>query len=59
MSGKGSNRRPQSVSEEKFQSNWDTIFNKKSVTDDYQDLLSTEDCFLDMLEKLQEIEKGC
>lgn len=33
MSGKGSKPRPLSVSQENFNSNWDTIFGKKKKTD--------------------------
>ena len=48
--GKGSKPRPLSVDKETFDNNWDAIFNKKE--EDYQDLLSTEDCVLDSLENL-------
>ena len=58
MSGKGSKRRPQSVSSETFEDNWNYIFGLNSKKDDYQDLLSTEDCMLDSLEKLESMEKG-
>ena len=40
--GKGSIPRPLSVDREIFEKNWDKIFNN-----DYQDVLSTEDCFID------------
>ena len=49
--GKGSSPRPFSVDQKTFESNWDRIFGKKSVDNtgtsknDYQDILSTEDCF--------------
>jgi hypothetical protein len=52
--GKGSAPRPFSVDQKTFGDNWDLIFNrKKKVEDntgitknDYQDILSTEECFL-------------
>ena len=34
---------------EKYRTNWDAIFKKKP--NDYQDVLSTEDCVLDALEQ--------
>jgi len=40
--GKGSIPRPFSVDKKTFEDNWDKIFNN-----DYQDVLSTEDCFID------------
>jgi len=45
--GKGSSPRPLSVDRETFNQNWNTIFSKQR--DDYQDILSTEDCVLDAL----------
>ena len=48
--GKGSKPRPLSVDKETFDNNWDAIFSKKE--ENYQDLLSTEDCVLDSLENL-------
>lgn len=45
--GKGSKPRPYSVNQKTFDENWNKIFNK-----DYQDILSTEDCVLDVLEDL-------
>jgi hypothetical protein len=56
--GKGSKPRPFSVDQETFNDNWDRIFKKQSwdnysdlpspdaYKDDYQDILSTEDCIL-------------
>jgi hypothetical protein len=32
--GKGSTRRPDSVTQDKFRSNWDAIFGKKAVKED-------------------------
>jgi hypothetical protein len=43
--GKGSKPRPFSVDKETFDNNWNQIFNKEK--NDYQDILSTEDCILD------------
>ena len=50
--GKGSAPRPYSVDKETFDNNWNNIFGKKKVEDntgvtqnEYQDILSTEDCF--------------
>jgi hypothetical protein len=54
MSGKGSSSRPLSVSYEEYKNNWDSIFKKEVVQEyiddlnlknDYQDILSTYDCF--------------
>lgn len=43
--GKGSKPRPFSVDQKTFDNNWDRIFNNQK--NDYQDILSTEDCILD------------
>jgi hypothetical protein len=51
--GKGSKPRPFSVDQKTFDNNWENIFGKKSESTDntgvmqneYQDILSTEDCF--------------
>ena len=64
MSGKGSKPRPYSVDQETFDNNWDRIFKKDKDWDhysdlpnpdayrnDYQDILSTEDCVLDAFKK--------
>lgn len=56
--GKGSAPRPMQVSRDKYSSNWDAIFKKEKQTDDYQDFLSTEDCMLSALEKLNSSEKN-
>jgi len=52
--GKGSAPRPYSVDKETFDNNWNKIFGKKKVEDntgvtqnEYQDILSTEDCMID------------
>lgn len=67
MSGKGSKPRPFSVSQDEFADNWDRIFKKPkwdhysdlpspdAYKNDYQDVLSTEDCVLDALEKSKEL----
>jgi hypothetical protein len=54
--GKGSKARPFSVDQETFENNFDRIFGKKKedntgvTKNEYQDILSTEDC-IDDLEK--------
>jgi hypothetical protein len=52
--GKGSKRRP--TSEEKYIEGWERIFLKN----EYQDILSTEECLLSALKAVEkkEIEKG-
>lgn len=57
QSGKGSKPRPFSVDQKTFDTNWDTIFKTKNQTNDYQDILSTEDCVLSAFDKLEEYEK--
>jgi capsular polysaccharide biosynthesis protein len=59
--GKGSAPRPFSVDRKTFENNWDMIFKKPSwdhysdlpnpdaYTNDYQDILSTEDCVENVL----------
>jgi len=61
--GKGSSPRPFSVDRTTFENNWDKIFKKSkwdyysdlpspdSYSDDYQDILSTEDCVISALDK--------
>lgn len=51
--GKGSKPRPYSVDKETFENNWDRIFSKKKKEDntgvtqnEFQDVLSTEDCLI-------------
>lgn len=58
MAGKGSRPRPYSVSQEEFANSFDRIFGKKKIEDntgtdknEYQDILSTEDVVLEVLEK--------
>ena len=54
--GKGSTPRPMQVSRDQYSNNWDAIF--KKTTNNYQDVLSTEDCLLNALEKLQKNESN-
>jgi len=49
--GKGSRPRPLSVPQSEFEDNWDRIFSRNR--NDFQDMLSTEDCVLDALETTQ------
>lgn len=54
--GKGSKPRPFSVDQKTFDNNWDNIFKKKKEkksVNDYQDILSTEDCLLDTLNRIK------
>jgi hypothetical protein len=51
--GKGSSPRPLSVDKKTFDNNWDKIFKNE-----YQDVLSTEDCVLDALKKVEEDENN-
>jgi hypothetical protein len=55
--GKGSKPRPFSIDKKIFDNNWDIIFYRKKTTDDYQDILSTEDCILDAFDNLEKEEK--
>ena len=50
--GKGSRPRPFSVPQDKFSDNWDKIFKNE-----YQDILSTEDCVLDAFEDKKETKR--
>lgn len=50
--GKGSAPRPMEVSREQYSNNWDAIFKKTKIKNEYQDVLSTEDCMTDALEKM-------
>ncbi len=54
--GKGSKPRPLSVSQEEYEKRWDVIFGRDleedlNLKNEYQDILSTEDCLLDALKK--------
>jgi hypothetical protein len=52
--GKGSKPRPLSVSQEEYDTRWDAIFQrdlKDEPKNNYQDILSTEDCVLDAFEE--------
>lgn len=63
MSGKGSKPRPFSVNRETYESNWDKIFKRpawdnysdlpspEAYKNEYQDILSTEECVIEALEK--------
>lgn len=48
MSGKGSKPRPLSIDRDEYAQKWDEIFGQKAAlkkfSDDYQDILSTEEC---------------
>ena len=53
--GKGSARRPRSISQEEYDNRWDNIFSRDLKEDntgtsknEYQDVLSTEECLVDM-----------
>ena len=55
--GKGSKPRPFSVSQDEYEKRWDAIFQRDLKEDntgtsknDFQDMLSTEDCILDSKE---------
>jgi len=52
--GKGSSPRPFSIDRKTFDDNWDRIFGKKEKlpVNDYQDILSTEECVLESLDRL-------
>ena len=49
--GKGSSPRPFSISQTEYDTRWDAIFQRDlpEEKNDYQDILSTEDCILDAL----------
>ena len=66
MSGKGSKPRPYSVDQKTFDSNWDSIFNKKKKTDqekfdeaimknEYYDKLTTEEALTEMVRISEEM----
>jgi hypothetical protein len=53
MSGKGSKARPFSVTQQEYESRWDVIFGRDIKEDntgtsknEFQDILSTEDCMI-------------
>jgi hypothetical protein len=57
--GKGSTPRPFSVSQDEYEKRWDAIFqrdleedNTDTTKNEYQDVLSTEDCLLEIPKKL-------
>jgi len=53
--GKGSKPRPFSVDQKTYDDNWDKIFKKNN----YQDVLSTEDCVLNALEEMRRVSDEC
>ena len=55
--GKGSKPRPFSVSQQEYDNRWDNIFGKKkdntgTSKNEYQDVLSTEDCLIEVEDKI-------
>lgn len=50
--GKGSAPRPMEVSRDQYSNNWDAVFNKSKMKNEYQDVLSTEDCVSNALQKM-------
>lgn len=58
MSGKGSKPRPLSIDRNEYAQKWDEIFGQraalKKFSDDYQDILSTEECVEAALENYVE-----
>lgn len=54
--GKGSKPRPLSITQQEYDSRWDAIFGKDEPND-FQDILSTEDCMLECFEKRREREE--
>ena len=55
MSDGGKGDKPRPIADKKqYDENYDRIFGKsKGKTTDYQDILSTEDCVLEALDKLK------
>ena len=54
--GKGSSRRKSNITKEEYDKRWDAIFGSKTKKDEnlkneYQDILSTEDCVLNSFDK--------
>jgi len=54
--GKGSKPRPISVTQEEYSKRWDMIFGR-DLENEYQDILSTEDCVLAAFDRLEELEE--
>jgi hypothetical protein len=56
MSGKGSKPRPLSIDRNEYAQKWDEIFGQKAAlkkfSNDYQDILSTEECVEDALDEM-------
>jgi len=59
MSGIDCKNKSQSSSNEEFEIGCDIITDSKSNPDDYQDILSTEDCVLESFKNIEEMKKGC
>ena len=66
MSGKGSKPRPYSIDQKTFDSNWDSIFNRKKKTDsekfdnaimknEYYDKMTTEEALTEMVRVSEEM----
>lgn len=62
--GKGSKARPMSVTQEEYDKRWDAIFGRdleETIDNDYQDILSTEECVEEALfrynEETQEVKR--
>lgn len=53
--GKGSKPRPFSISHQEWMTRWDAIFGR-DTTNDFQDILSTEDCVLEAFKEREERE---
>lgn len=53
--GKGSKPRPFSISHQEWMTRWDAIFGRDGPND-FQDILSTEDCVLAAFEEFEERE---
>lgn len=53
--GKGSKPRPFSISHQEWTTRWDAIFGRDGPND-FQDILSTEDCMLEAFKEREERE---
>lgn len=51
--GKGSKPRPFSISQQEWDTRWDAIFGK-DIKNDFQDILSTEDCMLEAFDEREQ-----
>jgi hypothetical protein len=52
--GKGSKPRPFSVSHQEWTNRWDAIFGRDLEKNEFQDILSTEDCVLAAFDEREE-----